>query len=464
MDFSAAAINDLILDLSLASQFPVGVDGVNFIRAAASSNALVCRTQVMQPKELRELEYAIGPLLAMVVSDIDNPVAAKAAYGIRSLMPSRVCMNQFLDQGGLIIISRILDTLLGRDKIDMKTPSLHREIVEHLSACYREMGRFFPWPLVKSGALRHCVVLLRYGDIILQTMAAGTLATLSTELDICKQMFSYGAIKPLINASDATITNEACMLAGLGCMVQLCKIPEIGAKVVQQGVVPVLEKALHRKGGFSVKSIREKALYSLAWLTRVKEVRAQLCTKSVLKALKRELRFGTMSSRYTVVQMLMNLHGKYETEKKFVDGVIDIILDLLRIGPWHARNLCVKAICVLYKEDDSKLHLARNGMIESVCELIHSKSSDLQEAPLVAFLSLCAQADIPFMFMEKGGVQVVADLMLRAQDDIIRELAIVLLKAIALYDSHLVNESECTILKCVRIVITILQISLICVG
>jgi hypothetical protein len=36
-------------------------------------------------------------------------------------------------------------------------------------------------------------------------------------------MFAYGAIKPLINATDAEITNEACMLAGLGCIVQLCR-------------------------------------------------------------------------------------------------------------------------------------------------------------------------------------------------------------------------------------------------
>lgn len=50
-----------------------------------------------------------------------------------------------------------------------------------------------------------------------------TLASLSKDLEICKQMFSYGAIKPLLNVSDSKITNDACMLAGLGCVVQLCR-------------------------------------------------------------------------------------------------------------------------------------------------------------------------------------------------------------------------------------------------
>jgi hypothetical protein len=52
---------------------------------------------------------------------------------------------------------------------------------------------------------------------------ATTLASLSADLEICKQMFSYGAIKPLLNVSDGSKTNEACMLAGLGCVIQLCR-------------------------------------------------------------------------------------------------------------------------------------------------------------------------------------------------------------------------------------------------
>lgn len=40
-------------------------------------------------------------------------------------------------------------------------------------------------------------------------------------------MFSNGAIKPLLNVSDGDVTNEACMLAGLGCIVQLCRYLEV---------------------------------------------------------------------------------------------------------------------------------------------------------------------------------------------------------------------------------------------
>ena len=46
---------------------------------------------------------------------------------------------------------------------------------------------------------------------------------ISFTLFVVKQMFSYGAIKPLINAAEVSKTNEACTLAALGCLVQLCK-------------------------------------------------------------------------------------------------------------------------------------------------------------------------------------------------------------------------------------------------
>ena len=63
--------------------------------------------------------------------------------------------------------------------------------------------------------------MLRFGDVIIQTAAASTLAQLSANMDIVKQMFAYGAIKPLINGGDVTKTNEACMLSCLGCLVQV---------------------------------------------------------------------------------------------------------------------------------------------------------------------------------------------------------------------------------------------------
>jgi len=55
------------------------------------------------------------------------------------------------------------------------------------------------------------------------TYSATTFASLSSDYEICKQLFSYGAIKPLLNVSDGDNTNEACMLAGLGCLIQLCR-------------------------------------------------------------------------------------------------------------------------------------------------------------------------------------------------------------------------------------------------
>lgn len=121
--------------------------------------------------------------------------------------------------------------------------------------------------------------------------SASTLAALSKDLEICKQMFAYGAIKPLLNVSDADVTNEACMLAGLGCLVQMCKyvitkssvdsrllslciflyatlrIPQIGVRVVRQGALPVLEKGLHRKKGLSIRAVSRRRHHGLNLLT-----------------------------------------------------------------------------------------------------------------------------------------------------------------------------------------------------
>jgi hypothetical protein len=47
--------------------------------------------------------------------------------------------------------------------------------------------------------------------------------------------------------------------------------------------------------------------------------------------------------------MLLNLHYQYDTEQEFVLSIVDTILELLNIGPWHARNLCAKAACVRKK-------------------------------------------------------------------------------------------------------------------
>ena len=53
--------------------------------------------------------------------------------------------------------------------------------------------------------------------------SAGVLAALSVDLDICKLMFANGAVKPILNVCDADVTNEPCMLAGLGCIAQFAR-------------------------------------------------------------------------------------------------------------------------------------------------------------------------------------------------------------------------------------------------
>jgi hypothetical protein len=216
-------INDLVLELSLASALPVGLHGRNLRLAASAANSFAYHAERMSAKELKHLEYAIGPLLSLLYVDIDNPVSSKAALGLKILMASRVCILRFMELDGLLIISKIFDILMGYDMIDFNVPSIHRSIVEHCSICYREVARFYPWKIVDVGALRHLVILMRFGDVNLKTIACTTLAMCSQDMGIVKQMFSYGCIKPLINAAQSTVTNEACTLAALGCLVQLCK-------------------------------------------------------------------------------------------------------------------------------------------------------------------------------------------------------------------------------------------------
>ncbi len=171
MENSAEVINDLILELSLASSNPVGVNGRSYIQASAAASALANRTSIMDKKELRTFEWTIAPLLDLLKLDINNPVAAKAAYGLRTLMPSRICMSRYFELDGLVVMSRILDILLAKKISELKSPSDCRSVVEHLAVCYREIARFYQWEIVNVGAIRHCVIILRFGDVTLQTIA-----------------------------------------------------------------------------------------------------------------------------------------------------------------------------------------------------------------------------------------------------------------------------------------------------
>lgn len=203
---------------------PVDIRGSNLIIASASANALGCITVNMPPRALRELEYLVKPLIILLTIDLEHPCSAKAALCLMTLMRSRMCITRFVEESGIRIVSNIFNAILSRGSdLDLKTPSTYRTILEYLSTVYREVAKFYPWEIVDVGCLRHNVLLLTHGDSHLQTTAAATMAVLSKDLEICKQMFTNGAIKPLLNVSNPLYANEACLLAGLGCVTQLCK-------------------------------------------------------------------------------------------------------------------------------------------------------------------------------------------------------------------------------------------------
>lgn len=441
MDDSIETINSLILDLSLAAAKPINAFGRNLLVATASANALGCRTETMEVRELRTFEWTVQPLLDLLNLEIDSALAAKASYGLRTLMASRICMSRFLELNGLITISKALDILLTKRVSELRIKNSYvRSTVEHLMVCYRETARFYQWQLVEVGGIRHCVIILRSGDVGLQTITATTLASLSTDLDICKQMFSYGAIKPLLNVSDATKTNDACMLAGLGCIIQLCRIPEIGVRMVHQGALPVLEDALFRQIGFNNRATREKALYALGYLSFIPELRSKLCNSPrVHKGIKKEFFEGTVPGKINILQLLTNLHNQYEGEIQLLQDLRAEVFNFLNTGPWHARNLCVRAVIVLYRTDEDRMWFVENGFIDSLIKIIDAKHKDLQEVPIVAMLYLCEHPDIPFILLEKDIVQFLTK-MLSDIDPIIKDLVIVLLKTLLLYNRDYVFE------------------------
>eukprot|EP01036_Dinobryon_divergens_P049269 gene49269-66027_t len=89
MDAKVDALDNLVLDLSLASAFPIGAEGRNYVRATGCANALSCNANIMETRQLKHLDQSVGPLLILLIADIDEPVSAKAALALRSLMPSR---------------------------------------------------------------------------------------------------------------------------------------------------------------------------------------------------------------------------------------------------------------------------------------------------------------------------------------------------------------------------------------
>lgn len=204
--------------------------------------------------------------------------------------------------------------------------------------------------------------------------------------------------------------------------------------MVQQGAVPVVEKALLRTIGHANGAIREKAVYALGFVSKIPAVKPLLCTAGILRGLRREFISGTVTSKLTVVQVYMNVHTHYAGESEYLAGLKDVVVELLRTGPWNAQNVCVRAITVLYQSLEDREFFMANGVVERIFHLMTCKGQDLQEAPLVALLYLCVHPDIPPLLLQKGAAKMAAGL-LYAEDPVIRELAVVLLKALLLYNS-----------------------------
>ena len=144
---------DLILDLSLASAYPVGIEGQDLFRGAASTQALAYRTEKMKRHELRELEHTMGPLLGLLANDVTHPIAAKSAYGIRTLVLSRACLNSYVENDGIHIMARVFDQLLS-NSVDLHAITDTRSIVENLGVLYRELAGFYAPEIVGVGVIR----------------------------------------------------------------------------------------------------------------------------------------------------------------------------------------------------------------------------------------------------------------------------------------------------------------------
>jgi len=105
----------------------------------------------------------------------------------------------------------------------------------------------------------------------------------------------------------------------------------------------------------------------------------------------------------------------------------------MRAGLWFSRNLTTKTLCLIYTTLEDKKYCADSGALESIFNLIQSKNLDLQEVPMVALLSFCVHPEVPFMIMEKELHLVLVE-VLYAVNETIREMAVILLKALMLYD------------------------------
>ena len=404
MDVSEHHLSDMMLDLSLATGPPLNYSGRNTTKTLAAVNAIGVVTQTMPLKELRKLEYSVGPLVVLLRdSDLEDAVVAKAAFALKSLMTSRLCLREFLRLEGVKAISNIYECLLSEDmQLNLKTPSHYSLVVEHLCSLYKAVAVHYPWDIVRVGGIRHCIAMLRRGSPAIQASAVGACGSMCDDIDIAKQMFRNGATKPIIAVSDADVTNEPCMIAGLGCIAQLAKVPEIGIKIARQGVVKLLEKALHREKGVPAHLIREKAITCLSWLSRIPQVKHVIATPRMLLGLQKQFFNGTHLAKVACAQVLRFLHGHYPKSEavQVMRAIREPMLGTLTQGKWTHKDQMMKAFCVVYREDEERWFFVQNGTV-SLSNLSYRIVSIFHTFHLVTLLltSFVCFLSLPYFFV-----------------------------------------------------------------
>jgi hypothetical protein len=93
------------------------------------------------------------------------------------------------------------------------------------------------------------------------------------------------------------------------------------------------------------------------------------------------------------------------------------------------------------------MYLVDNKALEALLDILSQKAGDLQEAFLVALLSLLAHPDVPSKFFECYNGKAVAFLckLVMSADDTIRGLSVVILKALTVYGrERIMNEVPAT--------------------
>ena len=443
MEIGQQQINDMMLDLSLATCAPLNIGGRNKTRTIAAVNAIGVVTQTMPLKELRELEYAVGPLVILLeTSDIDDAVVPKAAFALKSLMTSRVCMREFIQRDGVKTIGKMFEFLLSDDlKLDLRESSHNTNVLESLCFLYQKVAVHYPWEIVRAGGIRHCIAILWRGEPAVQASAVGALGSMCDDHDIALMMFGNGASRPIIMVSDADVTSEPCMMAGLGCIAQMARIPEVGIKIARQGVVKVLEKALHMTELTNSRVIREKAITCLSWLARIPQCKHVLATPRMLKGLQQQFFDGTVLGKVACAQVLRFIHGGYPKSEAItlMRGIRQPMLEMLNQGKWTSKDQMLKSFCVLYRENEDRLWFVDNGILDMIFSIMQAKPEDLTEAPIALLLNLCTHPDVPPIIMDQGGLPIFCRILNNADAPVIIDLVTILLKVISLYDRDRVD-------------------------